>query len=91
MHTEAHPQAGQTVTIKLVGHPQLVNDEYEYRIEDWWDRLTGSSWMHASTIGNPAAYMYAMRNTTSGLPADDDVVYGKIGQFGHLVHISEIQ
>lgn len=89
MHTEAHPQAGQTVTVKMRGHPRMDDGEYDYRIEDWWDRLTGGSWMNAN--GNMAAMGYAMRNGMSGLPLDDDVVYGKIGPFGHLVHISEIQ
>jgi hypothetical protein len=25
-----------------------------------------------------------------GLPFDDEVVYGKLGGFGHLVHVSEL-
>ena len=78
MHTESHPQAGQTVTLKT---------GEEYRLEDWWDKLTGSSWMYA--VGNPAAMNYAMR--ALDLPIDDEVVYGKIGVYGHLVHVSEIQ
>lgn len=27
----------------------------------------------------------------SQLPLDNEVLYGKVGQFGHLVHISEIE
>jgi hypothetical protein len=38
--------------------------------------------------GNPAALNYAARGV--GLPIDDEVVYGKIGAFGHLVHTKEI-
>jgi hypothetical protein len=60
----------------------------EFRIEDYWDTLTGKSWMYSD--GNPAALKYAMRSGMSGLPLDNEVVYGKIGAFGHLVHISEI-
>ena len=26
----------------------------------------------------------------SGLPVDDEVVYGKVGPFGHLLHVSEL-
>jgi hypothetical protein len=62
----------------------------EYRVEDWWDRVYGSSWMDAQ--GNPAALVYALRSASQsyGVPLDDEVLYGKIGPFGHLVHVSEI-
>lgn len=90
-HTTPHPQAGETVTVQFAGgrHPQLPPGEYQYRIEDWWDHLTGGSWTRAQ--GNPAALMYAIRAIVGGLPGDDEVVYGKIGNYGHLVHVSEIQ
>jgi hypothetical protein len=39
--------------------------------------------------GNPAALNYAMRAGTIGLPVDNEVVYGKIGYLGYLVHTSE--
>jgi hypothetical protein len=63
----------------------------EYRVEDWWDRLAGGSWMFAD--GNPAAVTYALRSALSAnpVPVDDEVLYGKIGPFGQLVHISEVQ
>lgn len=79
MHNESHPLAGQTV--------RLTSGE-EYRLEDWWDTLTGGSWMFAD--GNPAALNYAMRSAAANLPLDNEVVYGKIGAFGHLVHVSEL-
>lgn len=79
MHTESHPLAGKTV--KALGE--------EYRLEDWWDVLTGGSWMNAD--GNPAAMNYAVRSAVAGLPLDDEVVYGKVGAFGHLVHVSELE
>ena len=82
MHKESHPQAGQTVTVWLNG------EQYEYYLEDWWDTLTGGSWMHAK--GNPAALNYAVRSAGANLPVDNEVVYGKIGPFSHLVHVSEI-
>lgn len=81
MHNEQHPLARKTATVDLGQGPE------EYEIEDWWDRLTGASWMHAN--GNPAALKYAMRSAGK-LPLDDEVVYGKIGRYGHLVHASEL-
>lgn len=44
-----------------------------------------------SADGNPACMNYAIRAGFSDLPTDDEVLYGKIGGFGHLVHISEIE
>lgn len=61
----------------------------EYRVEGLWQEVTGCSWTEA--IGNPAALQYAMRAAANNLPIDDDVLYGKIGHFGHLVHVSEIE
>lgn len=88
---EPHPLAGKKVKIKDgVNDPaqkQVVGGA-EYVIEDWWDRLTGGSWMFAD--GNPAALHYAMRSAFNQLPINDDVVYGKIGNLGHLVHVSEL-
>ena len=92
MHNEQHPQAGQTVKVKaqLIA-PNLDRSDdgpHNLVIEDWWDHLTGGSWMDAQ--GNFAAMNYAMRNAVRDLPLDDEVVYGKVGPFGHLVHVSEI-
>jgi hypothetical protein len=78
-HKAAHPLAGQTVI--LSSGPYAGQ---EYRIEDYWDRVTGGSWMDAS--GNPGALQYAMLSLQTDVPFDDEVLYGKIGVFGHLVH-----
>lgn len=92
MHTEAHPFAGKTVKIVLKSkHPQLEGLEHEYTVEDWWDKLTGGSWMDAN--GNFAAMFYGIRmGLSSGerVPLDDEVVYGKINNLGHLIHVSEL-
>lgn len=79
IHNEPHPLAGELVNVE--GQP--------YRIEDWWDRVSGDSWMVAVNNGNPAAYSYAAR-TLGSVPMDDEVVYGKLGPFGHLVHVTEL-
>jgi hypothetical protein len=90
-HPDPHPFAGQRVVIAegvTDSAQNAVVAGAEYAIEDWWDRIAGQSWMTA--VGNPAALHYAMRSAANGLPLDDQVVYGKIGPFGHLVHVSEL-
>lgn len=90
-----HPSllAGKTVRIKShVKHPQIPDfGGSEFRVEDWWDRVTGKSWMLCDE--NPICIDYAMRTGFSEIPipTDNEVLYGKIGPFGHLVHISEIE
>ncbi len=62
----------------------------EYWVEDWWENVSGNSWMFAD--GNPACMKYAMRaGAVDNLPTDDDVLYGKIGSLGELIHISEVE
>ena len=90
-HQESSPLAGKTVKIKEgVSHPQVDNfGGSEFVVEDWWDKVSGGLWM--DTIGNPACLVYAIRSAFAELPTDDKVLYGKVGTFGHLVHISEIE
>lgn len=71
------------------GKTYLLKDgTTEYRVEDWNDRVFGQSWMDMT--GHPASLVYAMRSAVAGLPLDNDVVYGKIGHLGHLIHTSEL-
>lgn len=91
VHYSPHPLAGQTVTIKdgaIDPGQGCVVGGAAFKIEDWWDKITGKSWMWSN--GNPAALHYAIRAVYNNLPFDDEVVYGKIGSLGHLVHMSEI-
>lgn len=91
MHTESHLKKGQTVKIRLrAAHAQLDGLEHDLVVEDWWDKLTGKSW--GMSDGNPAALVYGMRIGFAKAfdMVDDEVVYGKIGPFGHLIHESEI-
>ena len=84
--------SGKTVKIK-----NGFNDPFngtieagtEYHVEDYWDTLTGESWMFSN--GNPACMNYAVRSAKAGLPLDNNVLYGKIGAFGFLVHTSEVE
>jgi len=94
MHTESSELVGTIVKIKKdVEHPHVKNfGGSDFIVEDWWDKLTGESWMN--TNGNPACLIYAMRvgmSLKDKKPCDDEVVYGKINGMGHLVHISEIE
>jgi hypothetical protein len=74
--------AGQTVTVDI-GYGLST-----YRIDGYWDVLTGVSWRNSA--GNPASINYAIRAITKGLPNNDLVLYGKIGPLGYLVHVTEI-
>jgi hypothetical protein len=72
--------------VKNVSAPDAGVESYE--VEAYWDDLTGKSWMFSD--GNPAALKYAVRSGVAGLPLDNEVLYGTIGAFGHLVHVSEV-
>lgn len=81
---ESSSLAGKTVKIKD-GAVHVGGSEYH--VEDYWHLIAGKSWMFCD--GNHACLDYAMRNI--GLPIDNNVLYGKIGNAGKLVHISEIE
>lgn len=87
-HKEQHPLAGKTVRLALKKDGPNVKSGDAFRIEDWWDRIVGKSW--GVCDGNPACLHYAMRSGFGGLPPDDEVVYGKVGAYGHLIHASEL-
>ncbi|KKL46939.1 hypothetical protein LCGC14_2340500 [marine sediment metagenome] len=61
----------------------------EILIEDYWMNVAGKSWMDCDN--NPACLQYAMRAGLTGLPTDNNVLYGKIGWLGFLVHVNEIE
>jgi len=85
MPREKSPLAGKTLTIKS---GELAGQEIT--IEDWWENVHGESWM-AYGFQPPAVIQYAARVHVDKLPIDDDVLYGKIGNAGYLVHISELE
>ena len=89
IHRESHPLSGQTVRLKDgICHPQYNMNGGEFKVEDWWDRVTGGSWMDAD--GNPAALIFAIRSAGVDLPFSDEVVYGKFKGMGVIIHVSEI-
>lgn len=92
IHDDAHPLAGKTVKVDFskAPHPQLNGTVFDFEVEDWWDRVNGKPW--AASGGSPAAVVYALRIGMAypDVPPNDDVVYGKIGPYGHLVHVTEL-
>jgi hypothetical protein len=85
-----HPLTGKTVKLRCKntdGSAQEL-DGQDFEVEDWWINVAGRSWMFCD--GNPACLIFAMRSAAAGLPTDNEVIYGKVGAYGHLVHESEI-
>lgn len=89
--------AGKTVKIKDgVGHGFMCDDlsGKEFVVEDWCENAIGCSWMNAK--GNPSAIEFAMRTVFYGKnndvpPFSNDVLYGKVGLFGHMFHVNELE
>lgn len=82
--------SGKTVIVETKA-PLFGQDSCRvtYKIEAPWKDVNGGvSWMDSDN--NIAALNYAIRAGVSDLPLDDRVLYGKVGFFGHLVHVSEI-
>ncbi len=87
---EPSPYAGQTVKIKqgIKGRHGVDLGGQDFVVEDWWENVYGRSWMFAN--GNPAALEYAIRSGGT-VPIDNEVLYGKVGLFGILFHVSELE
>lgn len=80
--------AGRTVKVK----PEIQKfGGADFRIEDYWENVSGISWMNSN--GNPAAMLYAIRTGSQefNVPIDNEVVYGKIGGIGYLFHVTELE
>ena len=93
---EKSKYAGKTVKVKDgVGKGFQTEDMSgaDFVIEDWCENVLGCSWMNAN--GNPSALEYAARTGIFGrnnnVPIDNNVLYGKIGMFGHLFHVNELE
>jgi hypothetical protein len=61
----------------------------QFRVVDYWDRLTGKSWKR--DFRDPKILEYALRIARSAVPADDNVLVG-LDRTGAsmLVHRSEL-
>lgn len=83
LHRKPHPLAGQTVVIAsgtYAGH--------HFTIEDWWDRVSGESWIDCEET--PLCAEYAMRAGADFDPFDDDVVYGHFGILEKIMHVRHL-
>jgi hypothetical protein len=94
IHEKESPLKGKPVHLfSWVRHPQFKDfASKEIVVEDWWDRVYGSSWKFAQ--GNPACLVYAVRTGFSAtpIPNDDEVLYGHSEDgLGHLIHVTEIK
>jgi len=87
IHEQPSKFAGKTV--RVTDNISLHRAENPFVVEDWWDRVNGKSWK--VTEGNFTVLKYGLRCTIDGAPYDDEVLYGKIGGLGVLVHITEIE
>lgn len=79
-HDTKSPLAGKTVKLK---------NGTKFRVEDYYDRcFIGHSINreHGSAVANT----YAARRDAHKLPADDEVLYGKVGIISGVIHVSEI-
>lgn len=87
IHPDKSELAGHHVIVKNLGtdggYATIV-------VEDWWDRVSGKSWMFSN--GSPEATNYAIRSVRDKLPLDNDVLYGKhVGSdYSDLFHVSEV-
>ena len=65
----------------------------EYIVEGYWDELEGESWL--DTDFRPVILQYMMRVINEEHLKDyrecDEVLYGKIGRYGYIVHVNEIE
>lgn len=48
----------------------------------------GANWRNGATFAEMNYYSYNV--LPNRLPADDEVVYGKVGHLGYLVHIAQL-
>lgn len=90
---EKYKFAGQRLTVKNGAGISLMGemlDGKEFIAEDYWMNVAGKSWKCVD--GNHAVMEYIVRSLKriTPPPMDDEVVYGKIGGYGHLFHVSEL-
>ena len=62
-------------------------------IEDWWKKIAGEDWQ-ASAFHNLASYNYCLNHQSEYSNHNVSVnwvLYGKIGGFGYLVNVNELE
>ena len=62
-------------------------------IEDWWQKIAREDWQ-TSAFHNPAAYNYCLNHQSEYSNHNVSIIwvlYGKIGGFGYLVNVNELE
>ncbi len=96
---EKSPYAGKAVRLADQMNAIQLNGK-TMQVEDWWVNVSGKTHIESAALHNPAAMGYEVRVKGKNMmvPMDDKVklddvrvLYGKVGSFGFLVHVSEIR
>jgi hypothetical protein len=89
IHKTKSPLAGKEVSIRECDYPTSLCGK-TFIVEDWWDRVQvseGKSWRDCHEYLVCANYKMRMTRREQN---DDEVLYGRIGPFNYLVHVSDI-
>ncbi len=91
MQRESHLMAGQTVTVNPAVEHQMLVQGAEFRVEDWYQNVNDTaSWKNDVNLPAVLNYFLRVRESNGAIPDNNEVVYGKIGGLGYLVHVSEL-
>jgi hypothetical protein len=82
-HPQKHPLAGRTVRVSI------FDQDEDFYVYDWFDRVFQAFWL--SKAGGRSAQNYAKHAGFKGLPLDNEVVYGRVGKWGTIVHATELE
>lgn len=91
--TTKHEWAGLTLKFKKPFIDHFGNEHKDFHVEDLWYNFYNTNWFLNASQGNMACVNYMTRVMKDDLPRDEvrDVLYGKTGPFGNLVHASELE
>jgi hypothetical protein len=96
MHDMESPLAGSVVRLSYMSRT-VFNETFEedivlsgrdFSVVDWWDRVgVGGSWKERE---DQLSRAYLLRKSTTTLPDDDNVLYGRVDNKEVLVHVNEV-
>jgi len=93
-HDRPSELKGKTVKIKKeVFEPNtdfFISENFV--VEDWYDRVRKKDWKREAKFSTDCeCLLYASRAESTNLPDDEQILYGKVGEWKHMMHISEIE
>ena len=95
-HTEAHPQAGQTIALALRAPDpaKVLYSGQRVRLVDWQDRVVGMKWQH--WVNGPTAlsrhyYRRIIRTETVANSSPDVALVETDAGKSYLVHADEVR